>query len=95
MEEGREPRESTTRDPRGPARDDSFGRILGDEWVAVEPGIYRLVSDLQAEAERERRRQQAESLEESLLDELPRPPEDTPPVRPEEPVRSGRWWRRH
>jgi hypothetical protein len=76
--------------------DDAFGRILGDEWVAVEPGIYRLASDLQAEAERERRRQEARSLEESLLDAIPgneqEPPE--PPEQTPTPAGGRRLWRR-
>jgi len=76
--------------------DDGFGRILGDEWVAVEPGIYRLASDLQAEAERERRRQEARSLEESLLDALPRKEDESPEPPQDSPTPAGglSWWRR-
>ena len=77
--------------------DDAFGRILGDEWVAVEPGIYRLASDLQAEAERERRRQEARSLEESLLDALPGDDDETPEPPPEQtptPAGGRKRWRR-
>ena len=77
--------------------DDAFGRILGDEWVAVEPGIYRLASDLQAEAERERRRQQ--SLDESLLEAIPGNQEDAAPQsQPQResptPAEGKSWWRR-
>ena len=94
--EQREPGENRRRGPRAGVSDDAFGRILGDEWVAVEPGIYRLASDLHAEAERERRRQEARSLEESLLGaipgkehEQPEPPEQTPT-----PAGGRRRWRR-
>src|ERR1051326_7795978 len=87
--------ENRRRGPRMGVGEDAFGRILGDEWVAVEPGIYRLASDLQAEAERERRRQKARSFDDSLLDEIPgaesgasKPPDRTP-------TSAGRsWWRR-
>jgi hypothetical protein len=79
-------------DRRSELRDDSFGRILGDEWIAVEPGIYRLASDLQAEAERERRRQEAESLAESLLGAIPGREEDQATEPQETHERSGRGW---
>jgi hypothetical protein len=93
--ETREPGEDRRRGPRVGVGDDAFGRILGDEWVAVEPGIYRLASDLQAEAERERRRQEARSLAESLLDAIPGREDEVPEPPPETPTPAGRsWWRR-
>jgi hypothetical protein len=74
--------------------EDAFGRILGDEWVAVEPGIYRLASDLQAEAERERRRQEALELDDALLDEAPDRGNASKPAQ-QTPTPAGRsWWRR-
>ena len=92
MEEGRNSGETRWHDQRSELRDDSFGRILGDEWIAVEPGIYRLASDLQAEAERERRRQEAESLTESLLDAIPGREESRATEPEKTPERSGRGW---
>jgi hypothetical protein len=97
MEEKSEPEQPRRRDPRGPTSEDAFGRILGDEWVPVEPGIYRLASDLSAEAERERRRAEAEAeaLDASLLDAIPGREEKTEPTPPQAPSESGRsWWRR-
>jgi hypothetical protein len=93
--EQREPGENKRRGPRIDVGEDAFGRILGDEWVAVEPGIYRLASDLHAEAERERRRQEARSLDESLVAAIPRREEEVPERAPESPTPAGRsWWRR-
>jgi hypothetical protein len=97
VEENREPGEARRRDLRAAAGEDAFGRILGDEWVPVEPGIYRLASDLQAEAERERRRAEAEAeaLDASLLDAIPGRDEAAKPAPTQAPQESGRsWWRR-
>lgn len=95
VEEDREPGAARRRDLRAAASEDAFGRILGDEWVPVEPGIYRLASDLRAEAERERRRAEAEAeaLDASLLDAIPSR-EERAPTPPPAPSASGRWWRR-
>jgi hypothetical protein len=94
MEDKKNQGEKGTRDPSSELRDDSFGRILGDEWIAVEPGIYRLASDLHAEAERERRRREEASLSDSLLEAIPgREDEETePPDRSPATERSGRGW---
>ena len=95
MGEDRESGESRRHEHRTAASEDAFGRILGDEWVSVEPGIYRLASDLQAEAERERRRNEAAAaLDESLLDAIPSREDQTEPT-PQAPSHSGRsWWKR-
>ena len=94
MEDRKNPGETRRRDASIELRDDSFGRILGDEWIAVEPGIYRLASDLHAEAERERRRQEDASLSDSLLEAIPAEEEgDTEPADPSPATeRSGRGW---
>jgi hypothetical protein len=93
IEDGKNVGETVRRDASSELRDDSFGRILGDEWIAVEPGIYRLASDLHAEAERERRRQEEASLSDSLLDAIPGRDDHAEPVEgPPEPERSGRGW---
>ena len=93
MEDRKNPGETRKRDARTELRDDSFGRILGDEWIAVEPGIYRLASDLHAEAERERRRQEDASLSDSLVEAIPGQEGDTEqPEGSPETERSGRGW---
>ena len=94
MEDRKNPRETEQRDASSELRDDSFGRILGEEWIAVEPGIYRLASDLHAEAERERRRQEEASLSDSLLEAIPGHEEDDTEAseRPPATERSGRGW---
>ena len=94
MEDRKNSGETRRRDASIELRDDSFGRILGDEWIAVEPGIYRLASDLHAEAERERRRQEDASLSDSLLEAIPGHEEDdtVPPGRSPTTERSGRGW---
>ena len=94
MEDRRNQGDIETRDAQGELRDDSFGRILGDEWIAVEPGIYRLASDLHAEAERERRRQEDASLSDSLREAIPARDDGhtEPRDRSPETERSGRGW---
>ena len=94
-------RETTRR-----ARDDAFGRLLGDDWVAVEPGIYRqgwllkaydgdILIDLIFDPS-------GDSIDESLMDALPtaeqpdsreEPAEDEwAPAAPRSPHRN--WWRK-
>ena len=89
-------RETTRR-----ARDDAFGRLLGDDWVAVEPGIYRQV-DRSAQATEDAQGSSGDSLDESLMDALPNaeqpdsraePAEDEwAPAAPRSPHRN--WWRK-
>ena len=84
-------------DARRRDRDDWFARQLGDEWVAVEPGIYRQamwrpLSDAEPELT------EPEALDETLLDAIPA--EEEPPASPDERRETGEektssrgWWR--
>jgi hypothetical protein len=64
-EEEREKRQERARR----LRDDAFGRLLGDDWVAVEPGIYRKVEQ-SAQTTEDARSHSDDSLDESLMDAL-------------------------
>jgi len=71
------------------ARDDAFGRLLGDDWVAVEPGIYRQVEP-SAETNEDAPSPSGDSLDESLVDALPSAGDPDPDVEyRHEPA--GRW----
>lgn len=103
-EEEREKRQERARR----LRDDAFGRLLGDDWVAVEPGIYRKVEQ-SAQTKEDARSDSDDSLDESLMDALPSAEDDDsdvelrdepagesyetkPPV--SRPSQGRGWWRR-
>jgi hypothetical protein len=69
-------------------RSDWFGETLGDEWVEIEPGIYRQRAPATSTPD-----EADPSLDETLMDALPSAepePETTPP----EHAPQRRWFRR-
>jgi hypothetical protein len=89
--EGSDERESA--DAEAPVRSNAFGRILGPDWVEVEPGIYehrplRLTAPPATPSPRA-----PTALDEELLESLPNPPEarEPAPSSPEEAALPWRW----
>jgi hypothetical protein len=74
-----------------------FGGALGDEWIEIEPGIYRKATDGVPSAGPADDEEQGQSLEQSLIDALaPKEPEEEPPPDPPASLQGmrSRWRRR-
>ena len=83
-------------------RDDWFSRVLGEDWVAVEPGIYRQATwhppthvDEPTDSDLH---ESTDSLDDSLLEAIqtggenpPQPDQSAPVTRAET---HSHWWRR-
>ena len=84
-------------DARRRDRDDWFARQLGDEWVTVEPGIYRQAMWRPLADGAEPEPELAEPLDETLLEAIPA--EEERPTSPDEwrevekEKTSRGWWR--
>jgi len=69
-------------------RSDWFGQTLGDEWVEIEPGIYRQQAPAAATPD-----EADPSLDETLMEALPNA-EQEPATTPPEHSPQRRWFRR-
>jgi hypothetical protein len=76
--------ESSRQQPREQPKDagrvarSGFGVALGDEWVEVEPGIYRKATPGVPSAGPVDKQELPQSLEQSLIDALPKEETEAP-----------------